>query len=286
MVATLGCLSERLLLDLPHLSDTVFRMRKLAPVLVLFMGLCFATPAAAAPTDSPAPSRVERVLLVIDFFDSPDAAAAARQAAGLDLRPLVPSGLRSPWASDGSIDAASPLFDVEYDFFDPDTPGSLPSGLVSDPTSRSLVEELIVAGLLTCPSPGARFSDTWGAPRPNNRLHVGTDMVAPYGSPVLAIADSMVLRVDRVNSYVPATDSDPGGLSVTLVSSWGDVFYYGHFAEINPEIIPGVRVPGGASLGLLGDSGNAVSSIPHVHIQWHPMAGSPQNPFWVLRSIC
>ena len=259
-------------------------MRRIALALALAASLT--SPAAATPADPPPLSRVERVLLVMDFFDSPDASAAARQAAGLVNPLLVPSGLRSPWAADGSIDASSPLFDVEYDFFDPDAPGLLPSDSVSDPASRTFMEELMAAGLLTCPAPGSKFSDTWGAPRPNNRLHVGTDMVAPYGSQVLAIADSMVLRVDRVDSYVPATDSDPGGLSVTLVSSWGDVFYYGHFAEINPEIIPGIRVPGGATLGLLGDSGNAASSIPHVHVQWHPMAGPPQNPFWVLRSIC
>lgn len=248
----------------------------------VLIGLLF--PMLALPASaSPPVSRTERVRQVIEFFDSPEAAVAVRAAAELDPRTLAASAGASSWET--NLTAAG--FDVEYDYFDPASPGSLPA-FFDEPLSgtRELTEDLIAAGALRCPVAASRFSDTWGAPRPNGRVHVGTDMVAPYGTPVFAIADSVVLRVDRVDSFVAATDTDPGGLSVTLLSSWGDVFYYGHFASIATEAVPGARFLAGAQIGILGASGNASLSVPHVHLQWHPLAGSPQNPFWVLRSIC
>lgn len=248
----------------------------------MLVGLFFSTLALPASASAPS-SRTERVRQVIQFFDSPEAAAAVRAAAELDPRSLAASAGTSSWETDLAVAG----FDVEYDYFDPATPGSLPASFDEPlPGTRELTEDLIAAGALRCPVAASRFSDTWGAPRPNGRVHVGTDMVAPYGTPVLAVADSVVLRVDRVDSFVAATDTDPGGLSVTLLSSWGDVFYYGHFASIAPEAVPGARFLAGAQIGILGASGNASLSIPHVHLQWHPLAGPPQNPFWVLRSIC
>lgn len=245
-------------------------------------GLFFSMLALPASASAPA-SRTERVRQVIEFFDSPEAATAVRAAADLDPRSLAASVGTSSWETD----LTASVFDVEYDYFDPATPGSLPPSFDDPlPGTRELTEDLITAGALRCPVAASRFSDTWGAPRPNGRVHVGTDMVAPYGTPVFAIADSVVLRVDRVDSFVAATDTDPGGLSITLLSSWGDVFYYGHFASIAPEAVPGARFLAGTQIGVLGASGNASLSVPHVHLQWHPLAGPPQNPFWVLRSIC
>lgn len=241
----------------------------------MFLAGLVALPAEAST------SRSERVRLVIDFFDSPEASLAVRAAADLDPRTLAATAWASSWDSTGS----TPVSGVEYDYFDPSGTSTLPASPAS-PGSNDLISALVSTGALRCPVPGSRFTDTWGAPRPNGRLHAGTDLVAPYGTPTLAVADGVVLRVDRVDSFVAATDSDPGGLSVTLLTSWGDVFFYGHFASIPDYVVPGARLLAGSTIGLLGDSGNASLSIPHVHLQWHPLAASPQNPFWVLREIC
>lgn len=258
------------------------RSLRRGPRRFVLVGLVFSMLALPASASAPS-SRTERVRQVIQFFDSPEAATVIRAAAELDPRSLAASVGASSWETDLTVAG----FDVEYDYFDPSTPGSLPASFGKPlPGTRELTEDLIAAGALRCPVAASRFSDTWGAPRPNGRVHVGTDMVAPYGTPVLAVADSVVLRVDRVDSFVAATDTDPGGLSVTLLSSWGDVFYYGHFASIAPEVVPGARFLAGARIGILGASGNASLSVPHVHLQWHPLAGPPQNPYWVLRSIC
>lgn len=261
---------------------TKFRSPPRHPRRVMLFALLFST--LALPSSASAPvSRTERVRQVIEFFNSSEAAAAVRAAADLDPRLLAESGGTSTWEDDLSDYG----FDVAYDYFDPSIPGSLPLSFADPlPGSRELTESLIADGALRCPLGFSSFYDTWGSPRPNGRVHVGVDMIAPYGTPVFAIADSLVLRVDRVDSFDAATDTDPGGLSVTLLSSWGDVFYYGHFASIDPRVFPGARFTAGSRIGALGASGNASLSVPHVHLQWHPLAGIPHNPFWVLRLIC
>jgi murein DD-endopeptidase MepM/ murein hydrolase activator NlpD len=230
--------------------------------------------------------------VVVKFFDSPEAAIAARTAAGLlpalstSDEPLDLS--MSVWnPATGALNLDSPALDFEYDYFDPVSPGSLPSALDDLlPDSRKFLIGTVSGSSLVCPLRNSTFSDTWGAPRPNGRVHVGTDMIAPYGSPVLTVADSTVVRVDRVNEHTPGTDIDPGGLSVAYITAWGDVFYSGHFSSIPAEVQPGARLPAGSIMGYVGSSGNAISSVPHLHIQWHPGASVPQNPYQLLQDAC
>lgn len=259
-----------------------------APALASIVLVLSSVAASAAPQP---PSRIERVRIVIDFFRTPEAALAARSKAGLLPSPSTPAELdlsASVWnPATGSLNLDSPALDFEYDYFDPSSPGLPPSQFESLlPDSRKFLVGSVDGSSLYCPLIGATFSDTWGAPRPNGRVHVGTDMIAPTGTPVLAVADSTVVRVDRTDEHVPGTDIDPGGLSVAYMTLWGDVFYTGHFSSIPPEIQPGARIPAGSVIGLVGSSGNAVSSVPHLHIQWHPGALLPQNPYELIRAAC
>jgi murein DD-endopeptidase MepM/ murein hydrolase activator NlpD len=281
-------LSNCALVDPPSPRGTILFMPKKLFAALLVPGLLLASQSASATSGTT--SRSERVRLVVDFFDTPEASLVARSVAG--LLPALPRQAVDPSASlwnqaTGGLNLNSPALDVEYDFFDPVSPGVPPADVLSLlPDSRKFLLGVVDGDALTCPLPGSTFSDTWGAPRPNNRVHVGTDMIAPYGTPVLAVADSTVVRVDRTNEHIPGTDTDPGGLSVAYITTWGDLFYLGHFASIPPEIQPGVRIPAGAVIGIVGNSGNAISSVPHLHIQWHPGAGLPQNPYLLVSRAC
>lgn len=128
----------------------------------------------------------------------------------------------------------------------------------------------------TCPVAGPNgFIDSWGFPRSGGRSHQGVDMFAEYGTPLVAVADGVVRKV-WVNRL--------GGLSVDLLSADGDRYYYAHLSAVSVD--SGQRVQAGDMVGAVGNSGNAISTPPHLHWQFHPDGGAPVNPFTLARSLC
>ena len=124
-----------------------------------------------------------------------------------------------------------------------------------------------------CPVPNATFTDTWGAPRSGGRSHRGTDLMAPYGSPVYAVADGRVRTAS----------SGAGGISLYLDADNGETYFYAHnSANVASN---GERVEAGELIARVGTSGNAPSSAPHVHFE-REVGGRSVNPYAFLRRIC
>lgn len=123
-----------------------------------------------------------------------------------------------------------------------------------------------------------RFVNDWGQPRSGGRTHKGTDLVAPYGHPVVAVATGSVLR----------RNSDLGGTSLWLDADNGTSYYYAHLSGYADGISDGTRVTAGQVVAYNGDSGNAVGGIPHVHFQVHPggRGNIPVNPYPTLVEHC
>lgn len=119
------------------------------------------------------------------------------------------------------------------------------------------------------------FINDWGFPRDGGeRTHKGTDIMAPFGTPLVA---SVHGRVDSI-----AHDQPLGGVIIWLRGDNGHRYYYAHLQSIEPGIRPGVRVLAGMPIGRVGDSGNAAGGAPHLHFQFHPGGGGPVNPFPIL----
>lgn len=127
-----------------------------------------------------------------------------------------------------------------------------------------------------CPVGTVRsFVDTWGAPRSGGRRHQGTDVFAPLGSPAYAVVDGVISRWSH-NAL--------GGITLYLRSDRGDEFYYAHNAK---NIAPaGTRVKAGDVIALVGKTGNAATTPPHIHFEVHPGGGTPVNPYPFLKGIC
>ncbi|HUF84326.1 MAG TPA: peptidoglycan DD-metalloendopeptidase family protein [Acidimicrobiia bacterium] len=142
-----------------------------------------------------------------------------------------------------------------------------PSG--SGPSSGSGSGQVV--GGLTCPVPGAAFSDSWGDPRSGGRSHQGTDLMAPYGTPNYAV----------IGGTVSTTSSGGGGLHLVLSGSDGNTYLYLH---LESYVVSGGSVSQGQLVALTGDSGNA-TGVPHTHFEIH-LGGSPINPYPTLASIC
>ena len=97
------------------------------------------------------------------------------------------------------------------------------------------------------------------------------DIAAPLGSPLYALADSVVLR-----SW---TTPDPRcGIGLTLSAFDGQVWTYCHLSVLDPGIVPGVALRAGAPVGLVGATGDA--SGPHLHLQLQPATSWPQQESW------
>jgi murein DD-endopeptidase MepM/ murein hydrolase activator NlpD len=97
------------------------------------------------------------------------------------------------------------------------------------------------------------------------------DITAPEGSPLYALADSTV-----VETYLDPEGRCGIGLKLRLSS--GPVYVYCHLAYLEPDVVPGTALAAGASVGLLGSTGN--STGPHLHLQLAPAVAYPQEEPW------
>jgi murein DD-endopeptidase MepM/ murein hydrolase activator NlpD len=109
----------------------------------------------------------------------------------------------------------------------------------------------------------ASFGDSFGAPRPDvsGGWHHGEDIVAPLGTPLLAVADGTLFSVGWNNI---------GGWRLWIRDDAGNEFYYAHLSAYSTLAIAGHRVKAGDVVGFLGKSGDAEASIPHLHFEIHP----------------
>jgi murein DD-endopeptidase MepM/ murein hydrolase activator NlpD len=133
------------------------------------------------------------------------------------------------------------------------------------------------AGKLRCPVDGATsFTDTFGAPRSGGRRHMGVDMFAAEGTPLVAVTDGVILRKQS---------SPAGGLGVWLRGSNSTVYYYAHLSSY-ASISPGQKIGAGTRVGSVGSTGNAAGGPPHLHFEVQPGGGSPINPYPTAARAC
>jgi murein DD-endopeptidase MepM/ murein hydrolase activator NlpD len=115
----------------------------------------------------------------------------------------------------------------------------------------------------------AAVQSLWGAARDGGRRsHEGIDIFAPRGTPVLAAT------AGRISS---TGNKGLGGKQVWLRDSKrGNSLYYAHLDSIIAR--PGMRVKAGDTLGLVGNTGNARTTPPHLHFGVYQAYGGAQDP--------
>ncbi|HSP33699.1 MAG TPA: M23 family metallopeptidase [Thermoanaerobaculia bacterium] len=101
------------------------------------------------------------------------------------------------------------------------------------------------------------LDDSWGAPRDGGeRRHKGIDIFARRGTSIVAVADGII-------SYIG--DQKLGGHCLWLTTESGVSFYYAHLDRWAPGIFEGMEVASGDLLGFVGNTGNAITTPPHLH---------------------
>ncbi|MGI9824394.1 M23 family metallopeptidase [Agromyces sp. Marseille-Q5079] len=94
------------------------------------------------------------------------------------------------------------------------------------------------------------------------RFHAGSDLAAPAGTPILAVADGRVVFAGERGTY--------GGLIVLehSVAEQTVVSYYAHMYDEGIHVVVGDTVAAGQHIGDVGSAGK--STGPHLHIEIHP----------------
>lgn len=115
----------------------------------------------------------------------------------------------------------------------------------------------------------AAIQSFWGANRDGGkRSHEGLDIFADRGTPVLAASDG------RISS---TGNRGLGGKQVWQRSGiFGNALYYAHLDSIIATV--GQRVKIGDTLGLVGNTGNARTTSPHLHFGIYQRGRGAVNP--------
>ena len=161
-----------------------------------------------------------------------------------------------------------------------------PLNSVTPPPAES---ELDMASLrsraLTIPVQGttaSQLSDTFTQARAGGSPHDALDILAPRGTPVLAVEDGRVAKLFL---------SKPGGITLYHFDPESRyAYYYAHLDRYADGLTEGASLRKGQVIGYVGSTGNASPDAPHLHFaifkleperQW--WRGAPLNPFLVWR---
>lgn len=103
----------------------------------------------------------------------------------------------------------------------------------------------------------SQLQDTYTQSRSEGRVHEAIDIMAPGGAPVIAAADGTIVKFH---------DSERGGITIYQLSTDGRyVYYYAHLQRRAEGLNEGDVVKQGATLGTVGDTGNAGPGNYHLH---------------------
>jgi murein DD-endopeptidase MepM/ murein hydrolase activator NlpD len=122
---------------------------------------------------------------------------------------------------------------------------------------------------------GAIRSGFGAARDAGRRSHHGVDIFAPRGTPVLAVSDGEVARVRT------------GGLGGRYIwvrdAKRGLSLYYAH---LDRQLVrTGQRVRPGDTLGLVGNTGNARTTPPHLHFGVYRRGEGPIDPYDFIHQL-
>jgi peptidoglycan LD-endopeptidase LytH len=130
-----------------------------------------------------------------------------------------------------------------------------------------------------CPVKGpVRIGQGWGASRDGGRRrHQGIDLLAPVGTPLVAVASGTITRLSNL-------DRGRGGISLWLRDRRGTAYYYAH--NHHNLVRLGQQVRAGQVIARVGATGNARGGPPQLHFQIHPSGGRPVSADALVRRWC
>ena len=147
----------------------------------------------------------------------------------------------------------------------PASPAASPAASPGTPTDTTGSLLIPVQGIAA-----AALHDTFNDARSEGRRHDAIDIMAPAGTPVLAVADG---RIEKLFL------SERGGITLYQFNPERTrAYYYAHLQRYADGIAEGQVLRRGQVLGYVGATGNADPSAPHLHFA--VFALGPEARWW------
>lgn len=116
----------------------------------------------------------------------------------------------------------------------------------------------------------AQLSDTFSEARSEGRVHEALDIMAPRGTPVVAVADGTVEKL-FFSKY--------GGHTIYQFEPSGRyAYYYAHLDRYAVGLTEDKAIKQGEVIGYVGSSGNANPAAPHLHFAVFLLG--PERRWW------
>jgi murein DD-endopeptidase MepM/ murein hydrolase activator NlpD len=158
------------------------------------------------------------------------------------------------------------------------TPPITPPPTIEQAIEAPVAPLLAHPGGLAVPVRGITASqlvDTFNDQRGSDRFHQGIDIIAPTGTPVVAVDEGPVVKL---------FNSERGGLTVYQFDKRGNfAYYYAHLDAYAENLAQDQYLKRGDVVGYVGVSGNADPLTPHLHFE--VMVLGPEKQWWKSTSI-
>jgi murein DD-endopeptidase MepM/ murein hydrolase activator NlpD len=133
--------------------------------------------------------------------------------------------------------------------------------------------QLLAARRLLMPVKGydsAKLHDNFDELRGGKRRHEALDIMAPRGTPVVAVDDGPVAKLFT---------SAAGGITLYQFDpNEKFVYYYAHLDRYAEGVREGAMLKRGDTIGYVGSTGNAPASAPHLHFSI--LLLGPEKRWW------
>jgi murein DD-endopeptidase MepM/ murein hydrolase activator NlpD len=199
--------------------------------------------------------------------------AAQTRAAGVDeaaATPATAAGTRAGGAASARPDTGPVLPPPVVSMH-----GAAPGG---DPAAPAKAAPATSASGLLIPVQGiaaTQLSDTFTDARGMGRPHDAIDIMAPSGTPVLAVADGHVEKL---------FNSKLGGLTIYEFNADGTLaYYYAHLQRYADGLAEQQSISRGQVIGYVGSTGNASPDAPHLHFAIFKLG--PEKQWWKGEAI-
>lgn len=111
------------------------------------------------------------------------------------------------------------------------------------------------------------------------------DLFAPCGTKTVSPVDGVIEYVAQTDRWKPELDlpDTRGGLALAIIGDDGVRYYLSHFQRLDKNALVNKRVRAGDTLGLVGKTGNAVTTPCHIHFGISPRCSATE--WWIRRGV-